>query len=194
MKRRIFILALICILLTAAFAPNSSAAPAKAEKEAVEISAEQVKAARFLNMLNHNYNYNDDIASVDTIVNNSVLALLDQRDENNEDFVPADLVCDYVMNMYGIEIVDLTALNAEYPQADGFVYIIPRGFTSYSHEYISSTVNEDGSTTVYTSVTLDYHDGESETFDCVSLFVPNEASAFGYSIIRSDIQYDAQAV
>ena len=54
LKRRIFILALICILLTAAFAPNSSAAPAKAEKEAVEISAEQVKAARFLNMLNHN--------------------------------------------------------------------------------------------------------------------------------------------
>lgn len=194
MKHRIIILALICLLLAGVSAPVSSAAPNDKPVIPATASAEQVKAARFLNMLNHNYNYNDDFASIDVMVNNSTLALLEQRDEQNDNFIRADFVTDYVLNMYGIEIVDVSELNTQYPQADGYIYILPRGYSSYLHEFVSLSLNEDGSTTVYTRVTVDYHDGETESYDCVSLFVPNDNSAFGYSLIKSDIIYNAASI
>ena len=60
--------------------------------------------------------------------------------------------------MYGIEIDDMSQLNAEFPQIDGYLYIIPRGYTTYSHSILSVEQNEDGSYTVVSNVTVKGHD------------------------------------
>lgn len=149
--------------------------------------AVNVNEARFLNMLNHNFVYNSDFEDADTIVNNATLALLDLRDGENEEYIKDTFVKGFVKDMYGIEITDMSALNAEYPQLDGFVYIIPRGFTSYNHTIVSVEQNEDGSYTVISDVTVDNHDTAGKTQKAVSLFVENEASAFGYNMIYCNI-------
>ena len=146
-----------------------------------------VNEARFLNMLNHNFVYNTDFDNADTIVNNASLALLDLRDSANEDYIKDVYVKGFVKDMYGIEIADMSALNAEYPQLDGYLYIIPRGYTSYNHTIVSVEQNEDGSYTVVSDVTVSDHDAASKTQKAVSLFVENDESAFGYNMIYCNI-------
>lgn len=146
-----------------------------------------VNEARFLNMLNHNFVYNTDFDNADTIVNNASLALLDLRDSANEDYIKDTYVKGFVKDMYGIEIADMSSLNAEYPQLDGYLYIIPRGYTSYSHTIVSVEQNEDGSYTVVSDVSVSDHDAASKTQKAVSLFVENDESAFGYNMIYCNI-------
>ena len=146
-----------------------------------------VNEARFLNMLNHNFVYNTDFDNADTIVNNASLALLDLRDSANEDYIKDTYVKGFVKDMYGIEIADMSSLNAEYPQLDGYLYIIPRGYTSYSHTIVSVEQNEDGSYTVVSDVSVSNHDAAAKTQKAVSLFVENDESAFGYNMIYCNI-------
>lgn len=146
-----------------------------------------VNEARFLNMLNHNFVYNTDFDNADTIVNNASLALLDLRDSANEDYIKDTYVKGFVKDMYGIEITDMSSLNAEYPQLDGYLYIIPRGYTSYSHTIVSVEQNEDGSYTVVSDVSVSNHDTAAKTQKAVSLFVENDESAFGYNMIYCNI-------
>ena len=146
-----------------------------------------VNEARFLNMLNHNFVYNTDFDNADTIVNNASLALLDLRDSANEDYIKDTYVKGFVKDMYGIEIADMSSLNAEYPQLDGYLYIIPRGYTSYSHTIVSVEQNEDGSYTVVSDVSVSDHDAAAKTQKAVSLFVENDESAFGYNMIYCNI-------
>ena len=146
-----------------------------------------VNEARFLNMLNHNFVYNTDFDNADTIVNNASLALLDLRDSANEDYIKDTYVKGFVKDMYGIEIADMSSLNAEYPQLDGYLYIIPRAYTSYSHTIVSVEQNEDGSYTVVSDVSVSDHDAAAKTQKAVSLFVENDESAFGYNMIYCNI-------
>ncbi len=143
--------------------------------------------ARFLNMLNHNFVYNADFDDADVIVNNASLALLDLRDSANEDFIADTYVKSFVKDMYGIEIEDMSALNSGYPQLDGYLYVIPRGYTSYSHKIVSVEENADGSYTVVSDVIISDHDAASKAQKAVSLFVENEESAFGYNMIYCNI-------
>ena len=143
--------------------------------------------ARFLNMLNHNFVYNADFENADTIVNNASLALLDLRDGTNEDYLANTYVKGFVKDMYGIEIADMSEINSDYPQLDGFLYIIPRGYTSYNHTIVSVEENEDGSYTVVSDVVASDHDAVGKTQKAVSLFVRNNESAFGYNIIYCNI-------
>lgn len=184
--RRIAFLLVLCLLIACFSVPVSGAAPVKAQEEPSAVSSPALEA-RFLNMLNHNNNYNDDFKYIDTMVNNSVLSLLHLRDAENEDFIRADYVISFIKDMYGIDVVDVSELNAQWPQLDGYIYIIPKGFATYTHELTAMEKNEDGSYTVYTSVTADWHDGEPETFEAVSLMVPNSASSFGYVLIRCEL-------
>jgi len=146
-----------------------------------------VNKTRFLNMLNHNFVYNSDFDNADTIVNNASLALLDLRDSKNEDFISDIYVKDFVKDMYGIEIADMSAINADCPQLEGFLYIIPRGYTSYQHKIVSIKENEDGSYTVVSDVVINDHDAAGKPKKAVSLFVKNSESAFGYNMIYCNI-------
>lgn len=185
-----FLSLVLCLVMLAVC--SSLIAPVVTEGSQVSaITTEEIKTnaneARFLNMLNHNFVYGSDFDNADTVINNSVLALLDLRDSENEDFIADTYVKGFVSDMYGIDVADMGGLNAEYPQLDGFVYIIPRGYTTYSHKIVSVKQNDDGSFTIVSDVTINDHDAASKTQKAVSLFVENEDSAFGYNMIYCNL-------
>lgn len=142
---------------------------------------------RFLNMLNHNFVYNSDFENADTIVNNSILAILNLRDSEDQDYIAEDYVKNFVKDMYGIEIVDMSNLNSEFPHKDGYLYIVPRGYTTYTHKIVSVNQNDDGSYTVVSDITVKNHDSDAKSQKAVSLFVKNDDSAFGYNMIYCNI-------
>ena len=142
MKKNIFITALsLCVLLlfACAFIP-ASADNAKIAGRVVESGALN---ARFLNMLNRNFVYNCDFENADVITENSVLALLDSREGPDGDYISENVVKGFISDMYGVYIVDIT--EDEKVHKDGYVYITPRGFTSYTHRITDVVPNEDGS-------------------------------------------------
>ncbi len=147
----------------------------------------KILEARFLNMLNHNFVYDETFDSVEDIINSSMPALLEHRDSEDDAFISQTYVEDYIFNMYGITDVDFAEINKEFDRKDGFVYILPRGFSNYSHSITSVTANEDGSYTVTTRLTENGHDSTAFTDTCTTLFVPNSQSAFGFNIIYSNI-------
>lgn len=147
----------------------------------------KVLESRFLNMLNHNFVYGEDFNSVDAIVNDSVLALLDMRENPEDEFLPENIVYDYILDMYGVEISDFSLVNSEKASKQGYVYIIPRGYSEYKHSIISVGENEDGSYTVKTKTVISSHDGDDCVDYCTTLFVKNPNSRFGFNIISSDL-------
>ena len=177
----------VCSSLIAPIVTNGTQVSAAAADE-IKVNANE---ARFLNMLNHNFVYNADFEDADTMVNQATLALLDLRDSTNEDYIKDTFVKGFVKDMYGIEITDMSEFNAQYPQLDGYVYIIPRGYTSYTHTIVSVEENEDGSYTVISNVTSSDHDAIGNTQKAVSLFVKNASSAFGYNMIYCNIIADS---
>lgn len=197
MKKRFFNSAALILVLLLSFSVLSVKPSAVANTSNGLITAvsdksdlpdsSKVRQARFLNMLNHNFVYNEAFNSVEDIVNASVPALLNMRDPVNESYIAESYVKDYVYNMYGVEIEDFSDINNDFAHLDGYVYIIPRGFSVFSHKIDSVSLNEDGSFTVVTSVSIDSHDGDSISRKAVSLFVKNDRSRFGYNIISSEI-------
>lgn len=152
--------------------------------ESVTVSAVET---RFLNVLNHNFVYNSDFENADTVVNNSILAILNLRDSEDQDYIAEDYVKNFVKDMYGIEIVDMSNLNSEFPHKDGYLYIVPRGYTTYTHKIVSVNQNDDGSYTVVSDITVKNHDSDAKSQKAVSLFVKNDSSAFGYNMIYCNI-------
>lgn len=142
---------------------------------------------RFLNMLNRNFVYNSDFENADTVVNNSILAILNLRDSEDQDYIAEDYVRNFVKDMYGIEIVDMSNLNSEFPHKDGYLYIVPRGYTTYTHKIVSVNQNDDGTYTVVSDITVKNHDSDAKSQKAVSLFVKNDSSAFGYNMIYCNI-------
>lgn len=190
-------LVLVLLLSFSTFTPayaGTTVAPQSEQNTVSAADSRKVLETRFLNMLNHNFVYNEAFDYTEDIVNDSVIALLDLRDAEDDAYVSETYVRDFVFNMYGLLIDDFSEINAEFPSREGFVYIIPRGFSLFNHEILSVSPNEDGSYTVVTSVTIDPHDGEAVKCKAVSLFVKNEKSQFGWNIIYSDISEDLAAI
>ena len=191
MKRKYFVcLSLVLLMLTSSSVIALKPAETVDNKPAVQAAdTDKVLEARFLNMLNHSFAYGEDLVSVEALVNCAVTALT-VTGGNDDSFIEASRVKDYLYNMYGVEVENLSSVNAEFPKKDGYVYIIPRGYTVYKHTVDSVMLNEDGSYTVTTLVNIDSHDGE-ENGKAVTLFVKNSDSQFGFNIISSEIIVDA---
>ncbi|MBR5923119.1 MAG: hypothetical protein IKZ59_04930 [Clostridia bacterium] len=190
MKKRFIILALsVCaaVLAAFAFAPASASVSASAKTE----EPDAVKA-RFLNMLNRNFCYGADFEDADTLTQNSMLAILDRRENSDSQYLPQAAVIGFVSDMYGIEIAEIT--EDESVHKDGYVYINPRGYTAYRHEITEISENEDGSFTVYSSVTVSPHDNDEFVTEAETLIVPNGNSAFGYNIIYSELKCMADGI
>ncbi len=137
---------------------------------------------RFENMLNHSFVYNEDFYDDGELVNNSVLAVLNLAEDS---LVKEAYLKDYIFNMYGKIYGDFSFLGET--EKEGYVYIIPRGYSVYTHEIISVTDNKDGSYTVVSDVEISYEDGSFENLNCETVFLENSESAFGYNIMYSDI-------
>ncbi len=151
-------------------------------------STDKALETRFLNMLNHNFVYNEDFYDDSVLVNNSVLAVLDLAEDS---YIAEDYLKDYVFNMYGKIYKDFSFLGEDFTEKEGYVYILPRGYNEYSHKIVSVTDNNDGSYTVISDVEISYEDGSVETLVCETVFLENTESAFGYNIMYSDIIEEA---
>ena len=143
-----------------------------------------VLETRFLNMLNHNFVYDDAFYYDDVLVENALLGLLDVAEES---YVDETYLSDYIFNMYGRIYNGFDFLDNSLTQNEGYVYIAPRGYCVYSHKIISLTDNNDGSFTVITDVAIEDIDGSVETFECETVFLKADDSAFGYNIMYSEI-------
>lgn len=189
MKKGILSIAALAFVLLISFSSLSvkPAATATEKTSAPAVSQEKILSARFLNMLNHNFVYNDAFDSVYEMTACSEVALLD-RAENG--YISSGVISGYLYNMYGVEGVDFAAVTKDFPQRENYVYVIPRGFSVYKHSNPVITENEDGSYTVVTAVQIFSHDSEAETAKASTLFVKNENSAFGFNIISSDIVFE----
>lgn len=189
MKNTVVKLLSIILIFLLVFLPlNSNFYAAEPVANSV-IDNQKVLETRFLNMLNHNFVYNESFDSLNEIVNNSVIALLSYRDIENKDFISQSVVNGYLYDMYGITISSFSEINSDFPQKDGFVYIIPRGYSLYEHKAVSLVENDDGTFTLKTNVTVSSHDTSSYTCTAETIFVKNEKSMFGYNIVNSVI-YD----
>lgn len=210
MKKMVLAAVSICLVATAVLLcvfsseKNVSVVPSEiskennvitvADKEKNAPDAAKVLETRFLNMLNHNFVYDDAFHSVEDVVNSSMPALLDLRESEDSFFIEESYVADYVYNMYGIEITDFSDINSEFERKEGYVYILPRGYEVYKHSIISVTENEDGTYAVKTKISVASHDGVDYIYTCESLFVRNPASQFGFNIVYSNILSDSMAI
>ena len=158
-----------------------------ADNQKSSADSASVLEARFLNMLNHNFVYDNAFDSVEDMVNGSMPALLEYADEENDSFIAENYVADYIFSMYGIADIDFSGINTGFEQMEGYVYIIPRGFTKYNHKITAVIANEDGSYTVESKISAASHDDVNLVNTCTTLFVPNEKSAFGFNIIYSSL-------
>lgn len=185
--KKIFIKGLViafCFVLSALpFISNFTVATAKES----EFDKNEVLETRFLNMLNHNYVYGDDFGSLETIVNNSVVALLNFRDSENPDYIPESVVNGYLYDMFGLESPDFSDINLDFHKKEGYVYILPRGYTVYEHKAVSLTRCEDGTYLFESVVNIKTHDGIEENAICKTRFVKNTSSGFGFNIVTSEI-------
>lgn len=139
--------------------------------------------ARFLNMLNHNFVYNDAFYDDGALANDSMIALLNVAEGS---FLDEAYLSDYIFNMYGKIYKDFSFLGEASLEKEGYVYIVPRGYSEYKHTIASVTANEDGSYTVLTDIEVLGEDN-AQNLKCETLFLSNEESAFGYNILYSDI-------
>ena len=186
MKKGILSITALAVVLLISFTSLTvkPAANATEKKPAVTVSEEKALGARFLNMLNHNFVYNDAFESVYEMTACSEVALLDKAEDG---YIKQSLIAGYLYNMYGVENADFAAVTKDFPQRENYVYVIPRGFSVYKHSAPVITENEDGSYTVVTDVEISSHDSDAENAQATTLFVKNENSAFGFNIISSDI-------
>ena len=104
-----------------------------------------------------------------------------------DSYVQKQYVDDYIFNMYGIQNLNYENLSEELTQKDGFLYILPRGYSLYEHKIVSINENLDGSYTVITDVEISLDDGTYESERATTLFFVNNESHFGFNILYSDI-------
>ena len=175
MKYKIFSLLLVFVLIFSCNFPVATAVTEASEPENTEF-------ARFENMLNHNRLYDNDFNDINTVVDNSILSLLEKREE---DFMKRDLVEAFVYNMYDLDIKEYKP-NTNAPEKDGYIFIMPRGYDEISHEI--KTVTENGTLIcIISEITIKSHDGEMKTETCETVLLENKNSAFGYNIISSNV-------
>lgn len=191
---------LLCICMLSVVSVSGAKVPNKdfsVEKSNVMTVANSTKnyektlESRFLNMLNHSFVYDSDFYSDETLVNNSVLALLDLAEDG---FVDETYVSDYIFNMYGKNISDFSSINTTFEQKQGYVYVVPCGYNIYEHKIASVTDNLDGSYTVVTDVEISLDDGSVITDTATTVFLQNAESQFGYNIVYSEIGAVVEAV
>ena len=192
MKRFILVFLSLIACLSVNIIATSSAADA-GTVPATEIAApntEKVTAARLENILNLNNVFNDDFTDNETLVNKSAIALRAYADDDG--FIKNDVVVSYIKNIYDVDMVITEDINKNMPKKAGCVYLIPRGYSVYTHKILSVT-DEGEYIKVISAVSAKSHDNSESIGTAVTFFKKNEASAFGYNIINCTVDFTADA-
>ena len=171
------------IIMSLTVFSNFSAAEVETE---TAFDVDKVLESRFLNMLNHNYVYGDDFNDIEDIVNNSAVAHLNCIDDDG--YIDENILNNYLFDMYGFKLDDFSEINKEFGYKEGYVYILPRGFSLYEHKAVSLDKNEDGSLTFITDVIIKSHDDGPVKQSAKTVFVKNPLSIFGFNIVYSNLQ------
>ncbi len=180
-KLSILALFLVCCLFLNGFI---CVAPENAVATETKDSSSEVLKARMENILNLNTVYDNDFYDNQKLVNAALLRLQPYADDDG--FVKNEIVSAYIKDMYDIDLLINEKINEGYPQKSGYVLIIPRGYSEYSHTVENIEVFEDY-ILVTSKVTVATHDNGSYEAECKTAVIENENSVFGYSIINSEI-------
>ena len=149
---------------------------------------EKVFEAHIANLLNLNNVYGEDFTDNEALVNAAALNLRSYANEFG--FIKNEIVTAYIKDIYDIDIEINDKINADMPKRDGYVYLIPRGYTAFSHEVLSITDNGDF-LTVISIVSVNTHDSYSTVGTATTRLEKNANASFGYNIISSDIDFNA---
>ena len=177
----LLIVFVICLFSVSLFATFSAAKPEKSNN----FDPNKVLETRFLNMLNHSFVYSQDFENIDTIVNNSAIALLDKK---VDDYLDANVLNSYLYDMYGFKVDDFSKINDGYKFKDGYAYISPMGYATYKHEAVDLTHNPDGTYTLLSNVEIKTHDQQVIITTAETVFVKNPESVFGFNIVVSNLK------
>lgn len=156
-----------------------------AEERTVQPAKVQIELdSRIENMLKSNRVYNDTFYNQKELAEEVAISL---KDRAVEGYIATKAVEDLVFAMYSINIDASSISYPNIPSVDGYMPLVARGYTSYSHKITGVLDEGDGAVTVYSDVTVDCHDGNPEVLPCETLFVLCEESPFGYNIVYSNI-------
>ena len=154
----------------------------------VPADKEKVEEARILNLLNLNNIYGDDFTDNEALVNAAAINLRSYASANG--FIENSIITSYIKDIYDIDLEITEDININMPKKQGYVYLIPRGYSSYTHEIISISKGEDF-IKVTSLVSVNAHDGLDVIGTATTILIKNENSSFGYNIINSEIDYNA---
>ena len=160
-------------------------------ESAAAVDIDAVKAARFENMLNINTVYGDAFYDNQLLVNAAMIVLKNYADDDG--FIKSEIVSSYIKDMYDIDIDINEKINEGFPSKDGYILLIPRGYSEYKHTVTNVQTFEDF-ILVKSVVTVKTHDNGSYTVDAETRFAENENSSFGYSIISSELSEKTNAL
>ncbi len=190
MKRFIFIaLFLVCCLCMNGFISmpkNASEGGAKAVIQ-TEFDGEKALESHIINLLNLNNVYGDDFTDNERLVNKAAISMRSYANANG--FIEEGIITAFVKDMYDIDLVITDDINKDMPQRDGFVYLIPRGYTLYSHD-ITDITDMGEYLSVTSGVKVLYHDNYVEIGTATTKLVKNANGSFGYSIMDAQIVYN----
>ena len=191
LKKATIVILAICLLTSTVLSVNASAiskkAPVKAAQTA-EIGGRQI--ARFENMLNHNYLFEDEFSSDRDVIEKSIISLNSYVDDNNE--IDKSVVLGFIKNMYGLSVDENSAVYSFAPAGAGKFAVIACGYSQVKHSNISA-VFEEGRYVVSSDMTVSPHDGDAYTVKVKTIFVENKESSFGYNIVGAYISNENNA-
>ncbi len=189
--KRFIILSLFlvsCLCMNGFILPPVAENPSDVAPICEVADTKMVAQAKIQNLLNLNNVYGDDFTNNETLVNAAAINLRSYANENG--FIPNDVVTAFIKDIYDIDLEITDAINVNLPQKQGYVYLIPRGYTAYTHEITSITEGPDF-ITVTSFVYVDAHDSHVAVGTATTKLVKNDSACFGYNIIDSEIDYNA---
>lgn len=186
--KKFFAIVVILILCLSLNRVACFASPVAAAENGINTSEQptenDILSARFTNLLNQNRIYGYDFLSNEALVNAAAVNLCTMADDKG--FIDSSAVQAFVADMYDITLEITDDINVNFPKAEGKVYVIPRGYSSYSHN-IKSITDCGDFYLVKSDVIISSHDGTVKKGTAESKIIVNEKSSFGYSIIDAEM-------
>lgn len=153
-----------------------------------EFNSEKAFESHIVNLLNLNNVYGDDFTDNEKLVNKAAISMRSYANANG--FIEESIIVSFVKDMYDIDLVITEDINKDMPKRDGFVYLIPRGYTLYNHTIMDIT-DMGKYLSVTSSVNILYHNDCVEVGTATTKLVKNPNCSFGYSIMDSQIIYNS---
>lgn len=185
MKRARYIALILAVVMTVCVFVFNPVSASRIKADSKKADPAKIAAAKIENMLNINNVFGDDFTDNEALVNLAAINLLDYADD--EGFIPEAKIVSFIKDMYDIDVVITDDINSDFPKKDGFVYLIPRGYTVFTHDIISIEYNGDV-ITVISNVSARFHDGFENIGTAETILQKNPASAFGFNILNCELK------